>query len=81
MHREARSVVHTHWVTPATKKIFGFDYKVLPEEVIRVCGDIVQTDMDQVGTMAQNNLFYKDIFLQLSPSSIIIEWARLEEKF
>jgi hypothetical protein len=80
MNREARRVVHTKTVTPATRKIFGFDSTVAAKSVYRVCGDIVQTDMDQVGTMARHNLFFKNIFLQLYSSSIIIEWLRLERR-
>ena len=30
----------------------------------RVCGDMVTTDMDQIGTMAKYKLFNEEIFLQ-----------------
>jgi hypothetical protein len=79
MHREARRVLHIHKVTPATRKILGFDGTISDTEIIRICDDIVQTDMDQIGTMAKHNLFNKDIFLERYSSSIIIEWARLED--
>jgi hypothetical protein len=76
-HREARRVVHTNLVTPAIKNLLGFDDDVTDSEVIRVCGDIVETDMEQIGTMARNKLFYEKPFLERYSSSIIMEWRKL----
>jgi len=81
VHREARRVVNRNEVTPASRKILGFDDdKPDDEEVRRVCGDIVTTDMDQIGTMAQNKLFNEKIFLQRYSSSILMAWLQLEVK-
>lgn len=79
-HREARRVVHTDKVTLATRKILEFDDKTPQDkEVKRVCGDILATDMEQIGTMAPNKLFDEKIFLQRYSSSIMMEWRKLEE--
>ena len=79
MHREARRVIHTGEVTQATRQILGFDADIDEKEVRRVCRDMVGTDMDQIGTMAQNKLFYENVFLQRYSTSIILEWRELRE--
>ena len=79
IHREARRVVHTDRVTPASRKILGFDNTVDEKEVKRVCLDIVETDMDQIGAMAQNKLLIEKVFLQRYSTSIFIEWIKCEE--
>ena len=39
----------------------------------------METDMDQIGAMAQNKLFYEKVFLQRYSTSIMIEWIKCED--